>query len=126
MTAERIDTVAFEDAITALEDALQTLGDANASFKAKTDELLTTWKGAGMGAFAAAYKRLTTEMRDNTEAAESMVQTLESIKEAYEDADFDIAESIIAGASAQGSSSGNASNDDDAPWIINGIDYSGL
>lgn len=90
-TVERIDTGAFDDAISSMKKALECYTNARKNMINVTEPVVESWKGEGAESFKKVYRKLKTEMEDEESNLKTIKEDLESIRESYEGWDSELA-----------------------------------
>jgi len=86
-SVQRIDTAAFEDAITKIDKVVTSFSATKDSIVKSTDLLLSTWTGKGKDMFEKAYTSLKTELVDEEENLKTISEDLKAMKESYDEWD---------------------------------------
>lgn len=89
-TVERIDTQAFDTAISEMNKAIRIFSTARQKIIAITDPVTDTWEGRGADAFQKVYKKLKTELEDEETNLTMVRDDIIGIKDSYEGWDMEI------------------------------------
>lgn len=95
-TVQRIDTEAFESALSAMDCAVRCFQGARRNIINATDPVMDDWDGQGADAFRGVYKKLKTELEDEEINLTTIRDDLKGIKESYEGWDSDLASQMAA------------------------------
>lgn len=108
---ERIDTSAFDAAISEIENAKKAFEKAKKTFESAARVALEGWSGYGKDAFNDSYKQLSRALRDEEDNLTAFSKELKTIESSYEKWDSSMAKKIKSGTSKASSSSftGNGS-----------------
>lgn len=91
---QRLDTQYFSTAIYELDSAISTFNNALDRIKRQTNQLQSSWDGAGADKFDSAYKRLKQEFNDQSENLTALRDDLKTMLETYENWDAELKSSI--------------------------------
>lgn len=83
-SVQKIDTKYFAEAISKLDEAVDTFNGALDTVKDQTQKLQSSWDGKGADKFDDAYKRLKREFDDQAENLTAIRDDLKEILRAYE------------------------------------------
>ncbi len=94
MAVERLNTDAFLDVMTAMDEAISEFSTVRDSVERSTESLLSNWDGQAKSSFEDAWDTLKLYMSNENDMLEVMKEDLESIRTAYMDWDDSMASSI--------------------------------
>ncbi len=94
MAVERLNTDAFLDVMTAMDEAISEFSTVRDSVERSTESLLSNWDGQAKSSFEDAWDTLKLYMSNENDMLEVMKEDLESIRTAYMDWDDSMASTI--------------------------------
>ncbi|GEM_PF-2979949 len=83
MAVQRINTDAFNDVMTAMDEAINSFSTVRENVESSTESLLDNWDGEARDSFKDAWDTLKLYMSNENDMLEVMREDLESIKTAY-------------------------------------------